>query len=162
MNTSVIQREQYSSILPNTNLIPAGSILLIHTPMIIPSGNAVEVLYAPQAQISTLAQSYDPLENISGSLQQSKKCFHEVRPQGYFASSNDLEQQRHQQQQKIVYRCENQPCLLQTEKSATPKSDNAHVNLLQQFLVNNCALGENLVNMPALEKFVSRNSPVLS
>lgn len=146
-NTFAIHREQPNSCPSNSILIPPGSILLTHASVYIPNGSAVEVLHTPQTQMTTLSQQNGSNEQNLCSNQHNTSCYQKLKPQEYTSSLNDWTQQRPRFQQTYSHRGEPP---FQQEKS-TP----TNINLLQQILLNNCALVENSVETPVVEKYVS-------
>ncbi|VDL59940.1 unnamed protein product [Hymenolepis diminuta] len=146
-NTFTIHREQPNSCPSNSVLIPPGSILLTHASVYIPNGSAVEVLHTPQTQMTTLSQQNGSNEQNLCSNQHNTSCYQKLKPQDYTSSLNDWTQQRPRFQQPYSHRGE---LPFQQEKSSP-----TNINLLQQILLNNCALVENSVETPVVEKYVS-------
>ncbi|VDO04073.1 unnamed protein product [Rodentolepis nana] len=143
----VLHREQQNSCPSNSTLIPAGSILLTHASVYIPNGSAVEVLHTPQTQMAALSQQNGSNEQNLCSNQHNTNYFHKLKPQECISSLTDRAQQRPRFQQTYAHRGEPP---FQQERSAP-----TNINLLQQILLNNCALVENSPETPVVEKYVS-------
>ncbi|VUZ45373.1 unnamed protein product, partial [Hymenolepis diminuta] len=153
-NTFTIHREQPNSCPSNSVLIPPGSILLTHASVYIPNGSAVEVLHTPQTQMTTLSQQNGSNEQNLCSNQHNTSCYQKLKPQDYTSSLNDWTQQRPRFQQPYSHRGE---LPFQQEKSSP-----TNINLLQQILLNNCALVENSVETPVVEKYPRNNDQIKS
>lgn len=134
---SVIYQENENKKSSHLILIPTGSILLTHSPVYIPIGGAVEVLHSPKLPKSTTNQQNASVEQFAGSNQHNMSCC--------LHKSN------------VAKNCaqigpRNQSTFGLPQQEKTPSTN---VNLLQQILLNNCAIVENSTDVQTLDKCVS-------